>query len=155
MGNSTKGGKGRGKLRSEPTAAEIEEMREEFEARCAERLTRLRGSRGLAAEVFKVEKPTYEMVSGIAQLIESGVEENTLPAVAGQAIEEAAKFGSTETSDVLALCEILLEDEKAVDHLASARSAAVEMFGEEEGKKVVLDLYFDVYDESVEIDPGE
>lgn len=138
-----------GKLRSEPTAEELREMEHEFEQRCVERLAAYRDCRALAAEAFRTTGPNFEMVSGIREILDSGVERETVAPVMARAIEEAGKLGATETSDVLALFGVLLDDEKAEEHLATAAAAAKELFGE--ASKDALDLYFEVY--GVDDDP--
>ena len=115
----------------------------------------------LSRDVFKsilkqgLDLPSFEQVDGVLSILDSGVQRNLIAPLMAEAIEKARQIlvGVTEieTSFVLDLFGILLDDEKAEEHLISSMEIAKKLGGFSHW--TVVEVYFKIFggEESFEV----
>mgnify|MGYP001585407449 CR=1 FL=1 len=155
------------KLRSRAKQAPSEEeVAERERQRIAANREVLREAVALAREAFSTERPTPEMAIAVSQMIEGGVERESIPTVVRAALLEAEKLAlaniplprqearaeaaarSSEVREVaIQILDVLLDDDQAEEHLAEARDEARLLFGSGASARACLDVYFQVYAE--------
>jgi hypothetical protein len=112
----------------------------------AENLEMLRAGYKLAKAAWKTEKPTIDQVLGVI----GGLEEETYTKdmaepLFASAIDQAGKIGLTEPEDILTVLDIMLVDEGAEEHLATAKKEAESLFGAGCTGETVIGVYFQIY----------
>ena len=122
---------------------------EDLEREWAENVERFEEAIVLSRDVFKSllhgQEPSFEQVDGVLSILDSGVERNLIAPLMVESIEKARQLfvGGEETSFVLDLFGILLDDEKAEEHLNSSVEIAKKLGGFSHW--TVVEVYFKIF----------